>query len=590
MTLLRIGWDFLSRKKAAFGAIVALQILQVLLSLVLPAINAKIIDDGILLENVPLIWRLGGPMLGIAILQVLAMIGAIYLGAKTAMELGRELRGRTFRQVQSFSATDQHKFGAPTLITRTTNDVTQVQMVILLTFTVMIMAPLMGFGGVFMAIQQNAKLSLLLVVVVPLLGVLIMLVMRALAPRYHIQQQRIDRINTLLREQLTGVRVIRAFVRQDTEREKFREANHNLRDIWLQIGFLWAFMMPAANLIIGIASAVVVWFAGHLIQAGEMQVGALTAYITYLMMIMMAVMMSGMMVMLFPRGEVSAKRLQEIYDVDPSIKAPTSPVALPAGPLTFELDDACLKYPGAEEPVLSDINMTFAPGTMTALIGSTGSGKSSIIKLLPRIIDATGGEVRAGGVSVKDLDPKDLRSRIALVPQKAFLFSGTIASNVAGSSSAEVAVDPERVKRALQAAQAWEFVEKLEKGIEAEVESGGKNFSGGQRQRLTIARAIYRCLLDETGNRQADLLIFDDSFSALDFMTDARLRAGLRDFVGDIAVFIVAQRVSTIRQADQIHVLDSGTVVGKGTHEHLMDTCETYQEIVASQLSAEEAR
>lgn len=590
MTLINIGWDFLKRKKAAFGAIVALQVLQVLLSLVLPAINAKIIDDGIIPENVPLIWRLGGIMLGIAILQILAMVGAIYLGAKTAMELGRELRAKTFRQVQSFSATDQHKFGAPTLITRTTNDVTQVQMVILLTFTVMIMAPIMGFGGVFMAIQQNAKLSLLLIVVVPLLGALILLVMRALSPRYRIQQERIDRINTLLREQLTGVRVIRAFVRQDTEREKFDTANKNLREIWLQIGFLWAFMMPAANLVIGVASAAVVWFAGHLIEAGDMQVGALTAYITYLMMIMMAVMMSGMMVMLFPRGEVSAKRLQEIYDVDPSITAPASPTPLPAGPISFELDNACLKYPGAEEPVLNDINMTFAPGKVTALIGSTGSGKSSVIRLLPRVIDATGGEVRAGGIPVTDLDPKELRSRIALVPQRAFLFSGTIASNVAGSPSADVALDPERVTRALQAAQAWEFVEKLEKGIDAEVESGGKNFSGGQRQRLTIARAIYRCLPDENGERQADLLIFDDSFSALDFITDARLRSGLRSFVGDIAVFIVAQRVSTIRQADEIHVLDAGAVVGRGRHEELLETCETYQEIVASQLSAEEAR
>ncbi len=590
MTLINIGWDFLKRKKAAFGAIVALQVLQVLLSLVLPAINAKIIDDGIIPENVPLIWRLGGIMLGIAILQILAMVGAIYLGAKTAMELGRELRAKTFRQVQSFSATDQHKFGAPTLITRTTNDVTQVQMVILLTFTVMIMSPIMGFGGMFMAIQQNAKLSLLLIVVVPLLGVLILLVMRALSPRYRIQQERIDRINTLLREQLTGVRVIRAFVRQDTEREKFDTANKNLREIWLQIGFLWAFMMPAANLVIGVASAAVVWFAGHLIEAGDMQVGALTAYISYLMMIMMAVMMSGMMVMLFPRGEVSAKRLQEIYDVVPSIQAPASPTPLPAGPISFELDNACLKYPGAEEPVLNDINMTFAPGKVTALIGSTGSGKSSVIRLLPRVIDATGGEVRAGGIPVTDLDPKELRSRIALVPQRAFLFSGTIASNVAGSPSADVAVDPERVTRALQAAQAWEFVEKLEKGIDAEVESGGKNFSGGQRQRLTIARAIYRCLPDENGERQADLLIFDDSFSALDFITDARLRSGLRSFVGDIAVFIVAQRVSTIRQADEIHVLDAGAVVGRGRHEELLETCETYQEIVASQLSAEEAR
>lgn len=590
MTLIHIGWDYLRKKKMAFLAIIALQTLQILLSLVLPAINAKIIDDGVLAGNVTLVWQMGALMAGIALLQILAMVGAIFLGARTALELGRELRRKTFRQVQSFSATDQHRFGAPTLITRVTNDVTQVQMVILMTFTVIIMAPLMGFGGVFMAIQQNATLSLLLLVIVPLLGVLIFTVMRALVPRYTIQQERIDRINTLLREQLTGVRVIRAFVRQGSERHKFEEANENLRQVWLEIGVLWAFLMPAASFILGLSSAAVVWFAAHLISAGSMQVGALTAYITYLVMILMAVMMSGMIVMVFPRGQVSAKRIQEILDLTPSIQAPSSPVRLPAGPLTFELDRACLQYPGAEEPVLSEISMTLAPGRQVALIGSTGSGKSSIVKLLPRLIDATGGMVRAGGIPVTGLDPRELRSRIALVPQRAFLFSGTIASNVAGSAKNDAVYDAARVKLALQAAQAWEFVSKIDRGIEADVESGGKNFSGGQRQRLTIARAIYRCLPDADGRRQADMLVFDDSFSALDFQTDARLRGELRQFVGDLAVLIVAQRISTIRHADEIHVLDQGRIVGVGTHEHLLDTCETYQEIVASQLSAEEAR
>ncbi len=590
MTLIRMSWEFLRRKKTAFVFIFLLQVVQILLSLVLPALNAQIIDDGILGNDRALIWRMGGLMLAIAFVQIGAMVGAIYLGARTAMELGRELRGRSFRHVQSFSATDQHKFGAPTLITRVSNDVTQVQNVVLLTFTVMVMAPLMGFGGVFMAIQQNARLSLLLIVIVPLLGLLIYVVMRALAPRYTIQQERIDLINTLLREQLTGVRVIRAFVRQGTIRAKFDNANHKLRRIWLEIGILWAFLMPTASLIIGLSSAAVVWFAAHLISAGSMQVGALTAYISYLMMIMMSVMMSGMMVMLFPRGEVSAKRLQQIFDVESSIQAPAHPVPIPAGPLTFELDHAGLRYPGAEEPVLSDITMTFAPATQVALIGSTGSGKSSIIKLLPRLIDATSGEVRAGGVPVKDMDPGELRSRIALVPQQAFLFSGTVATNVAGSPDKRVPYDADRVILALRAAQAWDFVSELEDGIESAVESGGKNFSGGQRQRLTIARAIYRCLPDAQGRRQADLLVFDDSFSALDYQTDARLRSGLRAFIGDIAVFIIAQRVSTIRQANQIHVLDHGRIVGVGTHLELLDSCETYQEIVASQLTAEEAR
>ncbi|WP_460998110.1 ABC transporter ATP-binding protein [Trueperella pyogenes] len=590
MTLIRIGWDYLKRKKVAFFAIVLLQVAQILLSLVLPAINAKIIDDGIAAGNTSLIWSLGAVMLGIAIVQLLTLVGAIYLGARIAMDLGRELRGRAFRQVQSFSATDQHKFGAPTLITRVTNDVTQAQMVILLTFTVMIMAPIMGFGGVFMAIQQNARLSLLLVIIVPVLAALIFFVMRALAPRYTTQQERTDRINTLLREQLTGVRVIRAFVRQQTVRTKFDQASLDLSRIGLEIGVLWAFLMPAASFIVGASSAAVVWFAAHLISAGTMQVGALTAFISYLMMIMVAVMLSGMMVIFFPRGEVSAKRLQHILDVTPSITAPAKPVALPKDQLTFELDAVGLRYPGAEEPVLSDITMRFAPGTESAVIGSTGSGKSSIIRLLPRLIDATSGEVRAGGVPVSQLDPQELRSRIALVPQKAFLFSGTIATNVAGSARPDADYDADRVTLALQAAQAWDFVSKLEDGIESKVEPGGKNFSGGQRQRLTIARAIYRCLPDANGHRQADLLVFDDSFSALDFSTDARLRNGLRSFIGDMAVVMVAQRVSTIRNADQIFVLDDGRIVGVGKHLDLLENCSTYQEIVASQLDAEETR
>ncbi|MDF2420840.1 ABC transporter ATP-binding protein [Trueperella pyogenes] len=590
MTLIRIGWDYLKRKKVAFFAIVLLQVAQILLSLVLPAINAKIIDDGIAAGNTSLIWSLGAVMLGIAIVQLLTLVGAIYLGARIAMDLGRELRGRAFRQVQSFSATDQHKFGAPTLITRVTNDVTQAQMVILLTFTVMIMAPIMGFGGVFMAIQQNAHLSLLLVIIVPVLAALIFFVMRALAPRYTTQQERTDRINTLLREQLTGVRVIRAFVRQQTVRTKFDQASLDLRRIGLEIGVLWAFLMPAASFIVGASSAAVVWFAAHLISAGTMQVGALTAFISYLMMIMVAVMLSGMMVIFFPRGEVSAKRLQRILDVTPSITAPAKPVALPKDQLTFELDAVGLRYPGAEEPVLSDITMRFAPGTESAVIGSTGSGKSSIIRLLPRLIDATSGEVRAGGIPVSQLDPQELRSRIALVPQKAFLFSGTIATNVAGSARPDADYDANRVTLALQAAQAWNFVSKLEDGIESMVEPGGKNFSGGQRQRLTIARAIYRCLPDANGHRQADLLVFDDSFSALDFSTDARLRNGLRSFIGDMAVVMVAQRVSTIRNADQIFVLDDGRIVGVGKHLDLLENCSTYQEIVASQLDAEETR
>lgn len=585
-----MGWDFLQHRKGALALIAFLQIVQVLLSLWLPNLNAHIIDDGIIPGDQGYIWRTGALMLGVSVVQILCVVGAIYVGSKTAMEMGRELRATTFRKVQSFSATDQHRFGAPTLVTRTTNDVTQVQMVILMTFTVMIMAPLMGIGGVVMAIQQDAKLSLLLVIIVPILAVLIFSVMRALTPRSVLQQKRIDRINTLMREQLTGVRVIRAFIREDSERKKFDEGNKDLRQIWLEIGMLWAFLMPAAQLVIGISSVAVVWFGGFRIEGGEMQVGALTAYISYLMMIMGAVMMSGFMVMMFPRGEVSAGRIKDIHDTIPSISAPVNPKTLPAGGITFELDNASLKYPGAEAPVLENIDLTLAPSSMVAVIGSTGSGKSSILKLIPRMIDATGGEVRAGGIPVKELDPIELRSRIAYVPQKAFLFSGTIGTNVSGNVRSDASYDLDRVRLALEAAQASEFVDKLDDGLDSKVEAGGSNYSGGQRQRLTIARAIYRCLPDENGNRQSDLLVFDDSFSALDFATDSRLRNNLRNYVGDIAVLIIAQRVSTIRNADVIHVLDDGKITGSGTHAELLETNSTYQEIVSSQMSEEEAQ
>lgn len=606
MVLTRLSWDFLRKKKLALLLICLLQLAQVLFSLGLPALNAHIIDAGIVAGNIPVIWRSGGIMLGLSLIQIACMAGAIFLGARTAMEFGKYLRAQVFRKVQSFSVTEQHRFGAPTLITRATNDVTQVQMVVLLSFTVMVTAPLMGLGGVIMAIQQDAKLSLLLVVMVPLLGLLVGVIISKLTPRYRIQQKRIDRINTLLREQLTGVRVIRAFVRQATQRNRFEKANKELRKVWLQIGILWAFMMPATSLVVGLSAVAVVWFGGYRIEAGAMQVGALTAFISYLMMIMIAVMMSGMIVMLLPRGDVSAKRLKEILDVVPEISSPEAPAKLPDGAVTFELDRACLQYPGAEEPVLQDINLVLPPGKTVAIVGSTGSGKSSLIRLFPRLLDATHGEVRANGVAVPELDLSELRAHIALVPQRAFLFSGTIAANVAGTIDAtaqppadntgaaaeeyldKVRLTPDheqRVIQALQAAQALDFVEDMPYGIYSHVESGGKNLSGGQRQRITIARAIYRCL---PGPRRADLIIFDDSFSALDYTTDARLRAGLRHYIGDTAVLIVAQRISTIRDADEIIVLENGQAIARGSHLELLQSCTTYQEIAASQLSEQE--
>lgn len=586
MTLARMAGSFLRRRRGIVAAIVLLQLAQVVFNLWLPSLGADIIDRGILRDDTPFIWRMGGVMFGATLVQIGCSVLAIYLGSRTAMALGRELRAETFRHVQRFTTADRHRFGAPTLVTRTTNDVTQIQMVVLLTFTVIVNAPIMGIGGVVMAIRQDPQLSLLLLLVVPLLLTLILLVMSALSPRHVIQQKRIDRISTLLREQLTGVRVIRAFRRQGAESRKFDEANTQLRSVWLQIGTLWAFLIPATNIIVGLSSAAVVWTGGHRIVAGQMQVGALAAFISYLMMILGAVTMTGMMAMLYPRGQVSAKRIREILDTQPSIAAPEHPLRLPPGPLTFALDHVTLRYPGAEEPVLRDVSLTLAPGTTTAIVGSTGSGKSSVVRLLPRLVDASDGVVTAEGIPLTALDPAELRRRIAVVPQQAFLFSGTVASNVAGRIRPG-GEEEERVIKALKAAQAWDFVS--EGGIHASIEAGGRNLSGGQRQRLTIARALYRCLPDPQGKRQADLLVFDDSFSALDFATDARIRLSLRDTVGDTTILIVAQRVATVRSSTAILVLDRGGVAGLGTHDELMRNCAPYQEIVASQLSAEEA-
>lgn len=607
MTLLKIAWDFLKYKKLPIALLLFFQLMQVLMNLVLPVINAKVIDEGIVAKNPTVIWQQGLVMILASALQIIFMIGAAYYTSKVAQELGRDLRRDIFCRVQNFAATDQHRFGAPTLITRTTNDVTQVQMVVMMCFGMLLSAPLMGVGGFVMALSQDLQLSIVLLIVVVLLGAIIGVVAVKLIPTYEITQQRIDRINTLLREQLTGVRVIRAFVKQKENAAKFDTANHALRQIWLKIGWLWAFLFPATSMITGTASAAVVWFGGYQIEAGQMQVGALTAYISYLMMVSFAAIMAGMIVMFYPRGEISAKRLAEIRDTVPQISNPANPQPLPPTPLEFQLDHASLKYPGAQEAVLTDISLTLTPGKTVGIIGSTGSGKSSLIKLLPRLIDPTEGRVLADGVPITDVDLVQLRQRIALVPQKAFLFRGSIASNVAGVVNAPEDLDdsPEqkkakqdqlaqridlaRVKLALEAAAASEFVDQLDAGIFAPVESGGQNFSGGQRQRLTIARAIYRCLPDKTGNREADLLIFDDSFSALDFATDARLRSNLGKYLSDIAVLIIGQRIATIRHADEILVLEHGKIDGRGTHESLLQTNAVYQEIVKSQLQGEEA-
>ncbi|MPV35779.1 ABC transporter ATP-binding protein [Georgenia subflava] len=581
--LIRVLRRFLRPYRRDVVIVVVLQLVQTLAALSLPTLNADIIDNGVVLGDTGYILRIGGVMLGVTAVQVACAIAATYLGARVAMAVGRDLRAAVFDRVQRFSAAEMGRFGAPSLITRSTNDVQQVQMVTVLTFTIMVMAPIMMVGGVFMALQQDVALSGLLLVVVPVLAVVMGLVAAKMGPLFKQMQRRIDRINLVLREQISGVRVVRSFNRQPTERTRFVEANTELMTTALGVGKIFAVVFPAVQLIIGASSVGVIWFGGMRIDAGSMEVGALIAFLNYLMQILMSVLMAVMMFMMVPRAEVSSERIKEVLDVVPQIVVPDSPAALPraadqaARGLVVELDGATFGYPGAEEPVLRDVHLRLEPGRTTAVIGSTGAGKTSLINLIPRLVDVTAGAVRVAGVDVRDLDPGELRQRIALVPQTAYLFSGTIASTLRHGRPG--ATDDE-LWDALDVAQARDFVEALPEGLAASVEQGGRNFSGGQRQRLAIARALLR---------RADVYLFDDSFSALDFATDARLRAALPTATAGAAVLIVGQRVASIKDADQIVVLDDGQVVGIGTHHELMETSETYNEIVLSQLSAAEA-
>ncbi|MEE6282994.1 ABC transporter ATP-binding protein [Georgenia sunbinii] len=575
--LIRALRRFLRPYRRDVGFVVVLQFLQTIAALSLPSLNAAIIDNGVVAGDTGYILRVGGVMLAISAAQVLCAIAAVYFGARTAMSVGRDIRRATFTRVQRFSAAELGQFGAPSLITRSTNDVQQVQMVTLMTFTIIVMAPIMMVGGIIMAIQQDLGLSVLLAVVVPvLLGVMGLIAWR-MGPLFKVVQKRIDRINLVMREQITGVRVIRAFNRQPTERRRFETANDELMTVNLKIGYLMALMFPVVMVILNTSTVGVIWFGAGRIDSGAMEVGAMVAFLNYLMQILMSVLMASMMFMMVPRASVSAGRIMDVLGTEPQIVAPPSPQALPARgqPLVVELDGASFGYAGADEPVLHDVSLRLAPGRTTAIVGSTGAGKSTLVNLLPRLLDVTGGAVRAGGTDVRELDPAALRERISIVPQRAFLFSGTIASTL--RIAAPQATDAE-LWEALEAAQARDFVTEL--GLDARVEQGGSNFSGGQRQRLAIARALLR---------PADLYVFDDSFSALDYATDARLRAALPDATRGAAILIVAQRVATIRDADEILVLDDGHAVGLGSHDELMASNPTYQEIVLSQLSVQEA-
>jgi ATP-binding cassette subfamily B protein len=518
-------------------------------------------------------------MLAISLVQVLATITAVYFGARTAMAYGRDVRAAIFDRVLQFSAREVNHFGAPSLITRNTNDVQQVQMLVLMSCTMLVAAPITMVGGVIMALRENAGLAWLIVVCVPVLAASIGLIVIRLGPLFRKMQKRIDTVNRVLREQITGIRVVRAFVREPYEINRFAEANESLTDIALRVGRLFALMFPVVMLIMNLSSVAVIWFGGMRIDAGKMQIGEMTAFLTYLIQILMSVMMATFLLMIAPRAAVSAERIGEVLDTESSVVLPTKPITAtdPTARGVVRFSNAEFTYPGADSPVLHDVTFEARPGQTTAVIGSTGAGKTTLISLIPRLFDLTGGSVTVDGVEVRDLDAELLWSKVGLVPQRPFLFSGTVASNLRyGNPDAS----DEELWHALRVAQAADFVAEMPGGLDAPISQGGTNVSGGQRQRLSIARALVK---------KPEIYVFDDSFSALDVTTDARLRAALKPETADAAVIIVGQRVSTIADADQIIVLEDGRIVGIGTHDQLLETSPTYAEIVDSQLSAEEA-
>jgi ATP-binding cassette subfamily B protein len=557
--------------------VVVLQLVQTLATLYLPTLNADIIDIGVVTGDTGYIMRVGAMMLAVSLVQIVCQGGAVYYGARTAAALGRDVRAGLFDRVQSFSAREIGQFGTPSLITRTTNDVQQVQLLVLMTLTMMVSAPIMCIGGIILAVHLDLPLSSLLLVAVPTLAVVVTMIVFRMRSLFRITQDRLDLINRVLREQISGIRVIRAFVRDDRERRRFARVNTDLYEVSVSIGRLLALMFPSVMLVLNVSSVAVLWFGGHRIAEGNLQVGELTAFLSYLLQILIAVMMATFMFMLVPRAEVSAERIEEVLDTDSSVVPPADPVRETVSHGSLDLRHVEFRYPGAEQPVLRDIDLVARPGEVTAVIGSTGSGKTTLLNLVPRLFDATGGEVLVDGVPVTELDPALLSRIVAIVPQRPYLFTGTIASNLRyGNPDAT----DEELWRALETAQARDFVAEIAEGLEAPIAQGGTNLSGGQRQRIAIARALVH---------RPEIYLFDDSFSALDYATDAALRAALARETAEATVVIVAQRVSTIRHADRIVVLDEGRVVGVGTHTELMADNETYREIVLSQLSAEEA-
>jgi ATP-binding cassette subfamily B protein len=551
---------------------VIVQTIQTTAALTLPTLNARIIDEGVIEGDLDYIRASGAVMLGFTLIQVVFAIFGVYFGARVAMGFGRDVRNNLFHRVTEFSAREVGTFGAPSLITRITNDVQQVQMVVQMASTMAISAPITMIVGVIMAIREEASLSWILVVSMPAAGIFLGLIVFQMMPAFTVMQERIDQINRVLREQITGIRVVRAFVREPQERKRMEQANTELTRTSLRAGRLMASMFPIINLVTNSSSVAVLWIGGAGVDNGTVQVGSLVAYLSYLVQILMSVVMATFVVSMIPRAAVSAERVQEVLDTESSVVPPASPVRTVSTRAHLELRDVGFHYPGAEHAVLSDISFTTGAGQTTAVIGSTGAGKSTLVNLIPRLFDATSGSVRIGGVDVRELDPDILWSSIGLVPQRPYLFSGTVASNLRhGKADASDA----QMWEALEVAQAAEFVRAMPGGLEARIEQGGTNVSGGQRQRLSIARALVR---------QPEIYVFDDSFSALDLATDARLRAALVPYTRDAAVVLVAQRVSTIAAADEILVLEDGALVGRGKHDELLRDCSTYAEIVESQM------
>jgi len=571
--LIRLLRTYLRPYRRELATVVALQLVGTIASLYLPSLNAQIIDQGVARGDTGYIMRTGGWMLLVSLVQIACSIAAVYFGARAGMSFGRDLRSAIFHRVSEFSEREVGRFGAPTLITRTTNDVQQVQMLVVLSCTMLVAAPIMCVGGILMALREDVGLSWLVLVSVPVMVTAIGLIIRRLMPTFRQMQERIDVVNRVLREQITGVRVVRAFVREPYETRRFGAANAELTDTALRAGRLFALIFPTVMLVFNAASVSVLWFGALRVDAGQLQIGALIAFLQYLVQILMSVMMATFMAMMVPRAVICADRATEVLDTETSVVPPAEPVQPRDGAGGVEFRGATFQYPGAEAPVLRDISFRARAGEVTAIIGGTGAGKTTLLSLVPRLFDVTGGAVLVDGVDVRELDFDTLYRRISMVPQRPYLFSGTVASNLRyGNPDAT----DEELWRFLEIAQARDFVEAMPGGLDAPIAQGGTTVSGGQRQRLAIARALVH---------QPAIYLFDDSFSALDLGTDARLRAALRPIIRQAVVLVVAQRVSTIVDADQIVVLDDGGVVGIGRHEELLETCEAYAEIVDSQLT-----